>query len=210
MVKVKICGITNLEDARCAARAGAQALGFIFYHRSPRYVSPAQAARIIRQLPPGVKKTGVFVNHSERSVRRIARLCRLELLQFHGRQGPDFCRRFKGYKVIKAFRVQGRALPKGIARYKVYAWLFDTFTEGLAGGTGKRFNWELLKGLHRCGKKVFLSGGLDAKNVRRAITEARPDWVDVSSSLEGSPGKKDPAKIKRFIRLVKGAKEKRV
>lgn len=204
MVKVKICGITNLEDAQAALDAGADALGFVFYKKSPRYVSPGCAADIIKGkgLPKRIKKVGVFVNAREGRIRQIARSCGLDMLQFHGNESPEFCARFKGQKVVKAFRIKKRVDLQGILRYKTYAYLFDTFVKEKAGGTGKKFNWQLIRelGLKR---PVFLSGGLTERNVLKAIKEISPDWVDVSSSVETRPGKKDYKKVERFIRAAK-------
>ncbi|MCM8795155.1 MAG: phosphoribosylanthranilate isomerase [Candidatus Omnitrophica bacterium] len=202
-MKVKICGITNLEDALSAVILGASALGFIFYRRSPRYISPRRARNIIRLIPREIIKVGVFVNAKEKRIRQIARMVKLDMLQFHGDETPDFCRRFKGYKIIKAFRVKDKLELKEILRYKTFGYLFDTFSKKNFGGTGKRFNWKLLKNIGKLKQKIFLSGGLNARNVRYVVRYLHPDWVDVSSSLERSPGKKDPKKIKAFIQVAK-------
>ena len=203
MVKVKICGITNLEDAKNAAVAGCDALGFVFYKKSQRYVSPLQAAQIIKDLPDHAIPIGVFVDAKESFIKRIAKLCGLKMLQFHGRESAQFCQRFKGYKIIKAFRVKDKLDLKDISRYNVFAYLFDTYVPGKIGGTGKSLNWELVRHIHGLKRPVFLSGGLHAKNVEEAIRVARPDWVDASSTLETVPGKKDPRKVKKFIQAVK-------
>jgi phosphoribosylanthranilate isomerase len=203
VVKVKICGITNKEDAVAAADAGCDALGFVFYKKSPRYVEPEKVKDIIKGLAPEVIKIGVFVNARERTIRRIAKACSLDMLQFHGNESPEFCGRFKGYKVIKAFRIKDHLDENRVRSYKTFAYLFDTFAEGKIGGTGKGFNWSLVR--HFCGMKppVFLSGGLSKENVRKAICEVRPSWVDASTSLETSPGKKDHQKVKAFIKAAK-------
>jgi phosphoribosylanthranilate isomerase len=202
MVRVKICGITNLADARGTIVAGADALGFVFYKKSPRYIAPQQAACLIRKLPRKILKVGVFVNSRESYIRKVARQCGLDLLQFHGQESPAFCRRFARYRVIKDFRVKDKIGRKDILRYKVFAYLFDAFSPAKFGGTGKRFNWRLLRDLGKIKRPVFLSGGLNARNVRQAIRLARPDWIDVSSSVEASPGKKDAAKLRAFINKV--------
>ena len=205
MVRVKVCGITNLEDASRVLSARCDALGFVFYKKSPRYIRPPAARKIIKALPRRVLKIGVFVNAKEKEIRRIAKLCCLDMLQFHGNESVGFCFRFTGYKIIKAFRIKEKIdLPK-IFKYNTYAYLFDTFTNDKFGGTGKKFNWGLLKDIKDIKKPVFLSGGLTAVNVRDALKLAHPAWVDVSSSVEISPGKKDHKKVKEFIQAVKNS-----
>ncbi|MDD4939378.1 MAG: phosphoribosylanthranilate isomerase [Candidatus Omnitrophica bacterium] len=203
MVKVKICGITNLEDAQASANAGCDALGFVFYKKSPRYILPEKAAGIIRKLPGTVMKIGVFVNAREKTIRRIIKRCGINILQFHGRESIEFCRRFKDYKIIKAFRMRGRMDPRQILRYKTFAYLFDAFMESKPGGTGKNFNWKLVRHIDGITRPVFLSGGLSSGNVKKAIEVVRPEWVDVSSSVEIKPGKKDHKKVREFIKAAK-------
>ncbi len=193
-----------MEDALNSIAAGCNALGFVFYKRSPRYIAPEKAQRIIKHLPPGILKVGVFVNGQEKTIRRIAKLCNLGMLQFHGNESPEFCARFNDYKIIKAFRIKDSIKLQNILKYRTFAYLFDTFVRSKIGGTGKRFDWVSLsnhiEGLH---KPVFLSGGLTEKMVRKAIEVVWPDWVDVSSSVEIKPGKKDYQKVKKFIEAVK-------
>jgi len=203
LVKVKICGITNLEDAIAAVITGCDALGFVFYKKSPRYITPEKAKKIIRLVPQDIRKVGVFVNAPEKNIREIARKCKLDLLQFHGDESPEFCRKFKGYKIIKAFRVKDKIDPENILSYKTFAYLFDTFTNKRFGGTGKAFNWRLLKEIGKLKRPVFLSGGLNTQNVKKAIKIVHPQWVDVSSSVEKRTGKKDYKKVKQFIEVVK-------
>jgi phosphoribosylanthranilate isomerase len=203
MVKVKICGITNLKDAKAAVDRGCDALGFVFYKKSPRYIAPQEAKEIIANLPKDAIKIGVFVNAGEKTIKDIAHFCGLDILQFHGNESVEFCQRFDNYKVIKAFKIKDKLdLPK-ILEYKTFAYSFDTFVKSKAGGTGKKFNWKLLKALKGIKKPIFLSGGINAKNVKDAIKTVHPDWVDVSSSLESSPGKKDHKKVREFIEAVK-------
>jgi len=202
MVKIKICGITNLGDAQGAIRAGCDAIGFIFYKNSPRYLTPQKAKKIVSELPKSILKIGVFVNAREKTIRRIARLCRLDILQFHGSESPAFCNRFKLSKVIKAFRVKEELDLKKISEYKTFAYLFDTFVPSKLGGTGKKFDWKLIRHIDSIKLPVFLSGGLSEKNVREAIKHVRPAWVDISTSVEIKPGKKDHKKIKRFIQAA--------
>jgi phosphoribosylanthranilate isomerase len=199
MVKVKICGITNLEDALMSFFSGAQALGFVFYKKSPRYISPLEARNIARILPKKISCVGVFVNENVATVKKIARFCGLDMLQFHGKESPEYCRQFKGYKVIKAFRIRKQEDLDSISKYRTFAYLFDSFSKTKPGGTGNKFNWKILTKSAKIEPAVFLSGGLTAGNVRGAVKLLKPDWVDVSSALELKPGKKDHKKIKKFV-----------
>jgi phosphoribosylanthranilate isomerase len=203
MVKVKICGITNVKDALAAVNAGCDAVGFVFYKKSPRYVTPEKVKEIVKQLPKQVIKVGVFVNAKEKEILRIAKLCKLDILQFHGNESPEFCRKFKGHKIVQAFRIKDKIDLKQVLRYKVFAYLFDTFVKSEIGGTGKKFEWKLLIAMNNIKQPIFLSGGLTAENVKKAIDAVGPHWVDVSSSVEIRPGKKDHIKIKKFIKAVK-------
>ncbi|MDD5027852.1 MAG: phosphoribosylanthranilate isomerase [Candidatus Omnitrophica bacterium] len=203
MIKVKICGITNLEDALAALFNGADAIGFVFYKNSPRCLEPLKARNISRILPKNILRAGVFVNAPENKVKKIAKLCNLDILQFHGNESCGYCGKFKGYKVVKAFRVGKEIDLAGIKKYKVYGYLFDTFSKNQAGGTGKKFNWNLLKNIDKISGQVFLSGGLNSRNVKSALKKLHPDWVDVSSSVESRPGKKDHKKVRRFIEALK-------
>jgi phosphoribosylanthranilate isomerase len=214
VVKVKICGITNLEDALISFFSGAHALGFVFYKKSPRYISPLKARNIARILPKKIFRVGVFVDKNAAQVKKIARFCGLDMLQFHGHESPAYCQKFKGYKVIKAFRVSKKEDLGNISEYKTFAYLFDSFSKTKLGGTGNKFNWKILAQSAKIepikvpGGKiikpvVFLSGGLTAGNLRQAIKLISCDWVDVSSALESKPGKKDHKKIQRFIKEAK-------
>lgn len=203
MVSVKICGITNLEDALISFFSKADALGFVFYKKSPRYIRPLKAANILRILPKKIKRVGVFVDEKVSTVKKIAQLCGLDMLQFHGRESPQYCDKFKGYKVIKAFRINKPEDLKATIKYKTFAYLFDSFSKTKFGGTGNKFNWKILAQAVRMKPVVFLSGGLTAGNVRRAIKLLKPDWVDVSSSLELKPGRKSQRKVQNFMQRVK-------
>jgi phosphoribosylanthranilate isomerase len=203
MAKVKICGITNLEDALSSIKAGCDALGFAFFKKSPRYIEPEHVREIVAKLPADIIKIGVFVDAREKDIRNISKMCKLDMLQFHGRETPDFCKRFKGCKIIKAFRVKDEVDPRRISKYKAFAYLFDTYVKSKAGGTGKRFDWKLIRHIGKLNRPVFLSGGLTAGNVESAIKIACPDWVDVCSYVESKPGKKDHKKIKKFIAAAK-------
>ncbi|MDD5595039.1 MAG: phosphoribosylanthranilate isomerase [Candidatus Omnitrophica bacterium] len=204
MVKVKICGITNLEDARVSVAAGCDALGFLFYKKSPRYISVQKAKEIIKDIPKNIIKIGVFVNATEKSIKQVAKECGLDILQFHGNESPEFCKKFKHYKIIKVFRIKNKSSLKDVLKYKVFAYLFDTFSKSKLGGTGKKFNWKLVTQLDNLKQTIFLSGGLDEKNVQAAIRAVHPQWVDASSSLEALPGKKDYRRVRKFIAAAKG------
>ena len=169
MVRVKICGITNLEDAQVSTGSGCDAVGFVFYKKSPRYITPGKARDIIKQLSPHIIKFGVFVNAREKTIKRIARICGLNILQFHGNESLKFCSKFKDYKIIKAFRIKNKINPQKIIKYKTFAYLFDTFVGSKVGGTGKNFDWNLVRHIDGITCPVFLSGGLTANNVRKAI-----------------------------------------
>lgn len=205
-VKVKICGITNICDAQAAVDAGCDALGFIFYKKSPRYITIDKARGISGALPKNIIKIGVFVNAREKTIKRIALACGLGMLQFHGDESADFCMRFKGYKVIKAFRVKGKLDLNKIKKYNTFAYLFDTYIKTSPGGTGKNFDWQLVPHISKLKKPVFLSGGLNIRNVKKAISIVRPHWIDVSTCLEKAPGIKDHKKVKKIIKIVKSLK----
>lgn len=195
MTRVKICGITNLKDALAAVQCGVDALGFVFAD-SPRKIEPADAKKIIFEIPPFVTTVGVFVDAPAEQVWEIALSCRLDALQFHGNESPEYCRGFdKG--VIKAFRVKDRSIIDEIARYHVDAYLLDSSS---GGGTGKRFNWDLVREIE---DRIILAGGLTPENVGEAIRRIRPYAVDISTGVERSPGKKDHHKIEEFIRNVR-------
>ena len=203
--KIKICGITNLPDAQLAVELGADALGFIFYPKSPRYIKVRAAADICNTLPPFVMKVGVFVDELEYEIERALGECLLTALQFHGEEPPGFCQKFAA-KSIKAIRVRDEASLRAAAEYDVDALLLDTYTELERGGTGRTFDWSLaLKAKETLAPPIILSGGLTAVNVQEAIRKVRPYAVDVSSGVEREPGKKDPEKLRRFIELCKSS-----
>jgi phosphoribosylanthranilate isomerase len=201
MTRVKVCGITTSDDALLAADLGADALGFIFYPKSPRYIPPPEAAEIIRRLPPFVASVGVFVDCPSQEINSIVEACCLTAVQLHGNETPDFCKQFR-VKVIKAFRVKESGLPPEITRYETDAILLDAFVKGMPGGTGKTFSWEVAREAKRHGR-VILAGGLNCDNIRKAIEDVRPYAVDVSSGVEKAPGKKDPKRLTEFMTKVK-------
>jgi phosphoribosylanthranilate isomerase len=202
MVHVKICGITSVEDAQAAVEAGADALGFVFYPPSPRYVTPEQAGQIIRGLPPFVTTVGLFVDVPLDMVNGIAARCGLDRVQLHGREAPEFCRQVK-QPVIKAFRIKDAESLAPLSHYSVSAYLLDAYVEGaLPGGTGASFSWELAARAKPHGP-VILAGGLTPQNVDVAIAQIRPYGVDVSSGVERAPGIKDHQKVREFIARAK-------
>jgi len=203
-VKVKICGITNEADGAGAAEAGADVLGFVFYESSPRSISVAAAAKIIGHLPALTVKAGVFVNAPEDLVLRAVGECRLNLLQFHGDEPPDYCLQF-GLMSIKAVRVRDKTSIQALTAYPTDAWLLDAYAPDKIGATGEKFNWDLALEARRWGRPIFLAGGLTPENVAEAVRYVRPYAVDVSSGVESSPGKKDGSKVAAFIRAAKQA-----
>lgn len=199
--RVKICGITSLDDALTAVECGADALGFIFWEKSPRFITPEEAQRIIKALPPFISIVGVFVNETLDRINAVSSLAGLSCLQLHGDESPEFASSL-GIKVIKAFRVRDKKDIDKAAAYRVGAYLLDTYREGVPGGTGETFNWEIAVSAKKFGP-VILSGGLNPDNVGDAIAKVAPYAVDVSSGVESKPGRKDPDKVSRFIEKVK-------
>lgn len=208
-LKVKICGITNLNDAMAAVEAGADALGFVFYQQSPRFVAPTTAARLIRALPPFIAKVGVFVDAPETVVRGVAEVCGLDTLQFHGAETPEFCQRFSSLKVVKAFRVKDAGSLAPMDAYDTDGWLLDAYVPEAHGGTGVTFNWSFAREAKIAGYPIILAGGLCAENVAQAVHEVWPYGVDVSSGVESAPGKKDAQMMREFIEVVRGIESER-
>lgn len=204
MTRVKICGITSLEDALSAVEAGADALGFVFYAASPRHIFPEQTTRIISQLPPFVQTVGLFVNEELNTVNEVADLCRLDLVQLHGDESADYCQQISR-RVLKAFRVRSLTCLDPIRDYQVAGYLLDTFSPSFYGGTGTSFNWEIATEAVKRHQRIILAGGLTPGNVAEAIRQVRPYGVDVSSGVEAGPGKKDREKVREFIRNAKEA-----
>ncbi|MGQ9823734.1 MAG: phosphoribosylanthranilate isomerase [Desulfotomaculales bacterium] len=201
MTWVKICGIQDVETALWAVRSGADALGFVFAP-SRRRVTPDQVRQIAAVLPASTVKVGVFVNEPVEEVRRITRFCRLDAVQLHGAESPEYCRRLN-LPIIKAFRVREENDLAEIDGYDVAAVLLDAYIPGKEGGTGECFNWFLARKLPlSCRRKVILAGGLNSQNVQAAIRIARPYGVDVSSGVE-TGGQKDREKIRAFLEMAK-------
>jgi phosphoribosylanthranilate isomerase len=195
-VQVKICGLTNLDDARAALEAGADALGFNFYPSSPRFVLPETAAQIVARLPQPTCIVGVFVDALRHDIARIAQQVGLTALQFHGNEAPELLQSWP-QKVIKAIRVRDRHAADAARRHAVDFILADAYVEGQLGGTGSRIAVELLEGFDR--SRLILAGGLTPENVAEAASVVRPFAVDVASGVERSPGQKDWNLMRRFI-----------
>ena len=208
MVKVKVCGITNIEDALTSIELGADALGFNFYPPSPRYIAPEQARKILFQLPELVCKVALFVNETRAHVGAVLDVCRapdgrelFTALQFHGEESRDYCQGWN-LKVIKAIRVKDQQSLRMMDGFPANLYLVDSWAPGY-GGSGERFPWTWLRGL--AADRLILAGGLDAENVAEAIQQVHPYAVDVCTGVEARPGLKDHAKIKDFIRAAKAA-----
>ena len=204
MVRIKICGITNLEDALLAADLGADALGFIFYAKSPRKVAPETAREIIAQLPPFVASVGVFVDEAAAVVQELAARVGLDWVQLHGQESPEYCRNL-GRRVIKGFRIRDAESLCPLADYReaAQALLLDSYKQGQVGGTGTGFDWRLAREAKQFGR-IILAGGLTPENVAQAIAAAQPQAVDTASGTEAAPGRKDPAKLRAFFKAVSG------
>jgi phosphoribosylanthranilate isomerase len=201
--RVKICGITNIDDARHAAACGADALGFVFYPGSPRFVDPDLARRIIADLPPLVSTVGLFVNETPARIRETVEFCGLNTVQLHGDEEPDQCC-YPPCRVIKALRLRGDMQNSLFAAYPVSALLLDAFVPNQFGGTGHLCDWKQAAKV-AAQYRVILAGGLNPENVEEAVRQVHPYGVDVSSGVEEKPGQKDPEKVARFIRMAKEA-----
>jgi phosphoribosylanthranilate isomerase len=204
-MKVKICGITNVEDAEVAVRAGADALGFVMYRKSPRFVEPAVARTIVAGLPPFVLAVGVFVNEEADRVRGFVDECGFALVQLHGDESALYCQNL-GRPTLKAIRLKDRgaflALAEFHGRANVRGFLIDAFSDQAYGGTGKTVDWSLAQEA-ALSTPIILAGGLTPANVADTISHVRPYGVDVSSGVEQRPGKKDPDKVKAFIQAAR-------
>ena len=205
MTKVKICGITNLEDALVSANFGADALGFNFYEKSPRYIAPEKAREIIEQLPEKILKVGVFVNEDLEKIAAMAKTARLDLLQLHGEETPEFVKELKAktnLEIIKAFRVSPDFEPEDVLQYETDAILLDVYNPKEHGGTGETFDWEIAKKVQEIFPKMYLAGGLSQNNIANAISRVSPFAVDACSCLESEKGEKDKVNLINFICIV--------
>ena len=209
MPKVKICGNTRAADLQLAAQLGADYLGLIFTE-SKRRVSSDTARTLIRSLPNFKNFVAVFANQPKEEVERIVHDLGIRILQFHGEETALYCHFFmeKGYEVVKTFRIKDKMGLKRIDEYNVSAFLFDTYTSETKGGAGIPFDWELIEDRPYVHEKLFLAGGLNVTNLRKAIQKVRPFAVDVASGVEKSPGEKDPKLLEEFIRIAKEEEER--
>ena len=214
MVRIKICGITSLEDARAAIAAGADMLGFNFYRPSPRFITPPDARTVIeslraeiKALPRTVTMVGVFVNEPAESIVRIAAEAGVAAIQLHGDESVEFCRELKALLpdrfLIKALRPFGGAKTEPATEYNVDAIMLDAFDAELRGGTGRKVDWHLAQHVRELVPRLFLAGGLSPENVREAIDAVQPYAVDACSALESSPGRKDAERMHAFVRAVR-------
>lgn len=211
MVKVKVCGITNSGDALAAMAAGADALGFNFYRRSPRYIAPDMARAIIAELPhaSGVLCVGVFVNEdSAATVARMATEAGVAAVQLHGDESPEYCAELRGLRVIKALRVGEDFAPEQAAAYRAESVLLDAYSAKARGGTGETFDWELARRTREVVSQLYLAGGLTVENVADACAAVEPYAVDVCSGVEFAPGRKDAARVRAFVAAVRAWEKK--
>ena len=204
-VKVKICGMTNLKDVKVAVDGGVDAVGFIFYKKSPRSVTMQAVREIVLELPPFVDSVGVFVNETAEQINKISDHCKLDRVQLHGDESPAFCKKIRR-RVIKVIRVKDIQSLKKLSDYPVSSFLLDTFSEDQYGGTGKVFDWNLAYPAKKYGP-IILAGGLTPINVRQAIQRIQPYGVDVCSGVESQPGIKDHKKMQAFLKNVKAERK---
>lgn len=202
--RIKICGITSRSDADMAVKAGTDAIGLVFYRNSPRYVEPEVARGIVDALPPFITTVGLFVDADEETIQQVLKQVPVELLQFHGHETAAFCRSF-GKPYLKAVRVREETDLHDLCNVyrSASGLLLDSYRKGVPGGTGARFNWDLIPA--QLALPVVLAGGLDAGNVADAIARVKPYAVDVSSGVEVSPGHKDKRAVEAFVRAVSDA-----
>jgi phosphoribosylanthranilate isomerase len=204
MTQIKICGITRIDDALCAAACGADVIGFIFHPQSPRYIAPERAKEIIAALPRGMTTVGVFVNREAEEVAQTVEDCGLDLIQLHGDESPEYCRRFPSERVIKAVFPRTPEELRALDAYDVRAFLADFRDAGRYGGTGKRADWGLAA---RLGKThpLILAGGLCIENIGEALAAVAPDAVDINSGCERAPGIKDHERLQRIVGMIRGS-----
>lgn len=207
MTFIKICGITNLDDALAAIDSGADALGFNFYKPSPRYITPQSAHAIITKLPQSILTVGVFVNEiTPQSVEDLARDAGVTAIQLHGDESPDYCRALKPRYVIKALAAGADFETQFTPSYDVEAILLDTKDDALRGGTGRVFDWSIAQDVRRTVRKLFLAGGLSLQNIEEAILSVNPYGVDACSALEETPGKKNHDRMAAFVKKIRSVK----
>ncbi|MDP3149712.1 MAG: phosphoribosylanthranilate isomerase [Ignavibacteria bacterium] len=198
-MKIKICGVTNIEDALLAEQLGADAIGFIFYKPSKRYVSPETAKAITQKLSAFIPRVGVFVDESEEEINRISSAAKINIIQLHGSEKPEMISKL-ALPVIKSFRINETFDFSMLEEYPSATFLLDTFSQNEFGGTGKTFDWNVIP--YSIRERVIIAGGVSEKNVEEIYRTIKPYAVDVSSSLEESPGKKDHNKMKSFFQII--------
>jgi len=203
-IKIKICGITNYDDAKNAVSLGVDALGFIFYQKSPRFIHPIAARDIIRKLPPFVAKVGVFVDDTEDTIRTVFGQCGIDTVQLHGSETPQFAQRLS-CAVIKAFAVKPGFDVSELSQYQVAGYLLDTWSDipGLHGGSGKTFDWSIARDAAQRYPNVILAGGLNPSNIRDALENVQPYAVEFNSGVEIKPGVKNHYKMRDAVAIVK-------
>jgi phosphoribosylanthranilate isomerase len=204
-IKVKICGITQYEDAKVAVSLGVDALGFIFYPKSPRYISPLKARDIIKRLPPFIAKVGVFVNSDAAAIMKAAQQAGVDTVQLHGNEPPSLCQALP-IAVIKAFSVGPDFDPSVLDTYPASGFLLDTWSDSLAGGTGRTFDWSIAKSVTQYHHNIILAGGLGPTNIAEALETVQPYAVEFNSGVEIKPGVKNPRKMRDAVAIVKGWK----
>jgi len=202
MIGVKVCGITRIGDAYSAVESGADALGFIFYPKSQRPITPEKAKEIIQKIPGSMGRVGVFVNQEIQAVKEIVSFCGLHLIQLHGDEPPRYCRQFPMSTLIKAVSHWAEEGIQRLENYSVRAILVDAHEPGRYGGTGKNSDWALALRVKKT-HPLILAGGLNEENIKRAIETVRPCAVDINSGVETSPGKKDPHKIREILQIIR-------
>ena len=211
MAKVKICGVTNLEDAMLVTNIGADFVGFNFYPLSPRKISEKLCKEIVQKLPPFITPVGIFVDEDIEVLKKTAKKCALKLIQLHGSESPEYCRQVfaeTAVPVMKVFRIENEGSVEAIRPYldAVNYLLLDAYVPGEPGGTGEVFNWDLAVKIKDLNKPFFLAGGLTPENVSEAISKVQPFGVDVASGVERLPRRKDYDKVNKFVRRARGLK----
>ncbi len=208
MMKIKICGITNSNDALACSAAGVDMIGLNFYEQSPRYIRPEQARAIARKLPLSTQAVGIFVDTPIEEIRRVARDVGLRVVQLHGSESPEMCAELaRDFAIIKVLRMDDGFGAQRASAYPMCTILLDTYDEQMVGGTGNVGDWELARATKKFASRLILAGGLSPENVAQAIETVNPDGVDVCSSVEAAPGVKDPGRIQQFVAAARNAEK---
>ncbi len=201
MIPIKICGISNIESLKIILKYPVSAIGFIFYNKSPRFITPIEATELSKHIPQSIKKVGVFVNETVEKVKQICNHVKLDFIQLHGNEDQDYINNFST-PIIKAIRVGNDFTSQSLTNYKVHSFLLDTFQPGIFGGTGETFNWDLIK-KRDSPIPIILSGGLNPQNIMTAVNKVNPSAIDINSGVEKCPGEKDDMKISTlFSKLI--------